>query len=225
MKRDTFINLAIPLLSSFLMLSLMDFLGHQPAEEMTFTGNSAKDMYSELPDIARETETELIKITRVEAEYQPIKITYKRMELTSLGRYYLTAYCPSECGYNGDNYPTGWLTASGNICHRADYEHRLSEPTTAAIDMSYNRFGDTFYIPYFDRTFIAEDNGAFRGKWIDLFYEDYASVLSFPSGYYEVFSVRWIEETVLVSEEDLQELMKVGATEYFRDKEKLRYDT
>ena len=220
MKRDTFINLAIPLLSSFLMLSLMDFLGKQIEDDKTFSGYSAKDMFVELPDVSRETETELIEITRVESEYQPVKITYKKMELTSLGRYYLTAYCPSECGYNGSNYPTGWQTASGNICHRASYEYRLSEPTTAAIDMSYNRFGDTFYIPAFDRTFRAEDNGAFRGKWIDLFYEEYSDVLSFPSGYYEVFSVTWVEETAIVSEEELEELKKCGATEYFREKEK-----
>ena len=119
-------------------------------------------------------------------------ITNVEMELTSLGYYYITAYAPEECGYNGYNYPTGWTTASGAICHRADYEDRLTEPTTCAIDRSIHRFGDLFYIPDFDRVFVAEDTGgAVRGKHIDLFY-DYYGMASFPTGYYEVYSVEYI---------------------------------
>ena len=120
--------------------------------------------------------------------------TYYILHKESLGCYFITAYCPSECGYTGENYPVGWTTASGEICHRADWENRYSEPTTCAISRSIHSFGDTFYIEEFDRVFVAEDTGsAVQGRHLDLFYEDYEDVVSFPTGYYEVFSV-WVEE-------------------------------
>ena len=120
--------------------------------------------------------------------------TYTIMHKDYIGTYFITAYCPSECGYNGENYPTGWTTASGEICHRADWEDRLWEPTTCAIDRSIHSFGDMFYIEEFDRVFVAEDTGpGVNGRHLDLFYEEYDDVVSFPTGYYAVYSV-WYEE-------------------------------
>lgn len=130
-----------------------------------------------------------------------IEIEYTDIEYEYIGTYYITAYCPAECGYNGDNYPTGWMTASGEICHRADHEDRLTEPTTCAIDRHYHSFGDMFYIEEFDRVFVAEDTGAFSGRWLDLFYEDYEDVLSFPTGYYTVYSVKYVTKTVKAQED------------------------
>lgn len=138
-----------------------------------------------------------LKIAYYQNWYKPTHlihetITNVEMELESLGYYYLTAYAPEECGYNGNNYPTGWQTASGAICHRAEYDDRLTDPTTCAIDRNLHRFGDLFYIPDFDRVFVAEDTGgAVRGKHLDLFY-DYYGMLSFPTGWYEVYSVEYI---------------------------------
>ena len=120
--------------------------------------------------------------------------TYTIMHKDYIGTYFITAYCPSECGYNGENYPTGWTTASGEICHRADWEDRLWSPTTCAIDRSIHSFGDMFYIEEFDRVFIAEDTGpGVNGRHLDLFYETYDEMASFPTGYYDVYSV-WYEE-------------------------------
>ena len=125
--------------------------------------------------------------------------TYIIIHKESLGYYYLTAYCPHECGYieysdGTDNFPAGWRTASGEICHRADWENRLWEPTTCAISRSYHSFGDLFYIEEFDRVFVAEDTGpGVQGKHLDLFYETYEEMSAFPTGYYEVYSV-WYEE-------------------------------
>lgn len=125
--------------------------------------------------------------------------TFIIIHTESLGYYYITAYCPQECGYveysdGTDNYPAGWRTASGEICHRADWEDRLYEPTTCAISRSYHSFGDLFYIEEFDRVFVAEDTGSgVQGKHLDLFYETYEEMASFPTGYYEVYSV-WYEE-------------------------------
>lgn len=120
--------------------------------------------------------------------------TYTIIHKDYIGTYFITAYCPSECGYNGENYPTGWTTASGEICHRADWEDRLWSPTTCAIDRSIHSFGDMFYIEEFDRVFVAEDTGpGVNGRHLDLFYEEYDDVISFPTGYYAVYSV-WYEE-------------------------------
>lgn len=129
------------------------------------------------------------------------RVSLYRLDLvtSSIGYYYITAYAAEECGYNGYNFPTGWTTASGAICHRADYENRLTEPTTCAIDRRLHRFGDTFYIPAFDRVFVAEDTGsAVKGKHLDLFY-DYYGMLSFPTGYYEVFTFEYVYSQTEVS--------------------------
>ena len=140
------------------------------------------------------------EMKRVESSYQTVLITYEEMQLTSLGTYYITAYCPAECGGS-------WQTASGTTCHRADDDHRLSQPTTAAISRSIHSFGTEFYIPAFDRTFIAEDTGpGVQGKHLDLFYEEYGEVLSFPTGYYEVYEVEWVTVTKAVTEEELKEI-------------------
>lgn len=125
--------------------------------------------------------------------------TYTIMHKDYIGTYFITAYCPHECGYREyddgtDNFPAGWRTASGEICHRADWENRLWSPTTCAIDRSIHSFGDMFYIEEFDRVFVAEDTGpGVNGRHLDLFYEEYDDVISFPTGYYAVYSV-WYEE-------------------------------
>ena len=127
-----------------------------------------------------------------------------KMELTSLGNYYITGYSPYECGGS-------WTTASGATCHRSSYEDRLTEPTTCAIDKSLHDFGDLFYIPYFDWVFVAEDTGsAVKGKHLDLFYPEYSDVVNFPTGYYEVFSVEYVYTTVQASDYDFRNYLKVG---------------
>ena len=63
-------------------------------------------------------------------------VTLVDVEYDYLGYYYCTAYSPQETG--------SWGTASGTTLHRADYEYRLTEPTTCAIDRSLHRFGDLF---------------------------------------------------------------------------------
>ena len=125
--------------------------------------------------------------------------SYTVIHKESLGYYFITAYCPHECGYREyddgtDNFPAGWTTASGEICHRAAWEDRLYEPTTCAISRTHHSFGDLFYIEEFDRVFVAEDTGpGVQGRHLDLFYETYDEMAAFPTGYYEVFSV-WYEE-------------------------------
>ena len=112
-------------------------------------------------------------------------VTLIDIEYEYIGYYYCTAYSPQETG--------SWGTASGTTLHRAEYEDRLIEPTTCAIDRSLHRFGDLFYIPAFDRVFVAEDTGsAVKGKHLDLGYTDLESVWGFPTGSYEVYAVEYI---------------------------------
>ena len=185
-------------LSLVLLTLLFINIQYQNREEKgelkrVYTGISARDLYIELPDIDYQYPV-LEDMAEAHKSYTVVEITYTEMELTYLGTYFITAYCPAECGGS-------WSTASGTTCHRADYENRYDEPTTVAIDRSIHNFGDEFYIEEFDRTFIAEDTGpGVRGHWIDIFYEDYDDVLSFPTGYYTVYSVEWIEITEIVCE-------------------------
>ena len=173
----------------------------------------ARICHSKEPVFTRVSECNLsaepIRIPQIECSYRPVLITYKEMELTYLGTYFITAYCPAECGGS-------WTTASGETCHRASWNYRLSEPTTCAISRSVHSFGDEFYIPEFDRTFVAEDTGpGVQGKHLDLFYEDYEDVVYFPTGYYDVYAVEWVEKTVVATEEDLKYLSDMPATEYY----------
>lgn len=124
------------------------------------------------------------------------------MVMESLGNYWVTNYCPAECGGS-------WATSSGATCHRSSYEDRLTTPTTCAIDLSVGDYGDLYYIPAFDRVFIAEDTGSgVKGKWLDLFYEDYSDVVNFPVGYYEVYSVEYVYGEVPACNYDVRSYMK-----------------
>lgn len=163
-----------------------------------------------MPDVSyafevKENRQKAIKVIEtglsIKDKIDSLEIPIVRMELTSLGTYYITGYSPYECGGS-------WTTASGATCHRSSYEDRLTEPTTCAIDKSLHDFGDLFYLPYFDRVFVAEDTGsAVKGKHLDLFYPDYSDVVNFPTGYYEVFSVEYVYSTVPVSKYDVRDLI------------------
>lgn len=204
----------------------------QTPERVEYSDYSAQDMVLPIPrDYKRPTPTPSPTPPQALTEYKTvikaalddIQILTVDIELESLGYYFITAYCPSECGYTGYNYPTGWQTASGEICHRSSDIKRYSDPTTCAVDPRLHNIGsegDLFFIPEFDRVFIAEDTGAFSGYWIDLFYEDYADVLSFPTGYYEVYSVEYVYRLEPASKYNMLDyLHKEGY--YWRDYTKL----
>ena len=174
--------------------------------EKHFDGFRAADMVAPIPTkeyIPPPTPTPNVVHDAMEDSLNDldVEIEYTEIEYEYIGTYYITAYNPWECGYNGENFPKGWSTASGEICHRAAYEDRLYEPTTCAVDRRYHSFGDMFYIPEFDRVFIAEDTGSgVKGYHLDLFYED--DVSDFPTGYYEVYSVEYVTKTVRVKENE-----------------------
>lgn len=222
------VNILLLLASAFLYYGLSYYVIDRTMPEETETSQkeqfTPKD-FGTAPTEAWWTEDTRLEMSEAEERYIAPLITYYEMELTSLGTYYNTAYCPSECGYNGHNYPTGWETASGAICHRASHEYRLSEPTTCAISRSVHKFGQVFYIKEFDRTFVAEDTGpGVKGKHLDLFYEEYSDVCSFPTGYYEVFAVEWVDVARPVTEDEYRALKKMGALEFFIERKEQEYE-
>ena len=91
--------------------------------------------------------------------------TYTIMHKDYIGMYFITAYCPSECGYNGENYPAGWTTASGEICHRADWEYRLWEPTTWQNWATLQRLTLTSLLTL-ERTISASSNPDVTGCFV-----------------------------------------------------------
>lgn len=120
--------------------------------------------------------------------YDSFKRHLDRIPLTSyrivLGEEYtvfITAYCAEECGWN-------YWTSSGTYCHRASWLNRHTEPTTCAIDRNYFSYGDMFYVPSEDRVYIAEDTGAFRGMWLDLYQDDMSDVIWYPTRYETVYA-------------------------------------
>ena len=130
-----------------------------------------------------------------------VEITYTTMEFEYVGRHFITAYCPSECGYNGNNYPTGWTTSSGAICH---YSDDWKEPTTCAIDRNFHKYGEIILVgdphdPNNRKIYITEDTGpGVRGLWIDCFVETYGEVQAWASRYERVYNVTYVTHTTTV---------------------------
>lgn len=122
----------------------------------------------------------------------PVSAVY--MEFEYIGEYYITAYCPEECGYRvysdgTDNFPNGWVTSTGTIAHR---EEEWWNPSTCGINTSINSYGDLFLID--GKVFVAEDTGPGAvGHWIDTFMPDYESMANFGSHWTEVYSVSYSE--------------------------------
>ena len=156
----------------------------------------------EVAENVQKAYTTMSTVFEIKEQIDSLKFDTVDMILTDIGSYYVTNYCPAECGGS-------WATSSGATCHRSSYEDRLTIPTTCAIDLSVGDYSDLYYIPAFDRVFIAEDTGSgVKGKWLDLFYEDYSDVVNFPVGYYEVYSVEYVYGEVPASNYSIQPYLK-----------------
>lgn len=116
--------------------------------------------------------------------YLGLEIRYQTIEYYYLGRYFVTAYSHEETG--------SVMTASGAICHYSDSNF---EPTTAAIDRRYHRFGDYIAVDFGDyrKVYVCEDTGDFSGLWIDCYVLDLESVYAWGTGYYPTYSVEFVE--------------------------------
>ena len=117
-----------------------------------------------------------------------VTVCYSFIELEYLGRYFITAYCPEECGWS-------WETSSGATCH---YSEDWATPTTCAIDRSYHGYWQTIQVgdPYDPnkKIYITEDTGpGVRGRWVDCFVETMDEVDSWPTRWDSVYNVEYGE--------------------------------
>ncbi len=223
-----FVNSALSFATAFLFIGLVIFVYDKHLTYSKDMPCKAENVVSYVPEEAKRV---IYYNAALEGYYEllneivGLEIKYCTVEGDYLGYFFITAYCPSECGYieyadGTDNFPCGWITATDTICYRADEEHKLTEFTTCAADPRFFHVGaedgQTFYLPDFSRVFIAQDTGsAVLGNHLDLFYEDYGSVLNFPTGYYPTYTAEIVTHTVNGRERmERQELIR----QYLKEK-------
>lgn len=124
--------------------------------------------------------------------------TYTTIETEFLGYYFVTAYCPEECGGS-------WETSSGATCH---YSDDWRDPTTCAIDRSVHGYNELLMVGDPDdpdrKIYITEDTGpGVKGYWIDCFVETMDEVRAWPTGWMPVYAVRFEEHQTTKTKGDL----------------------
>lgn len=144
------------------------------------------------------------------------EFTYTTMEFEYIGTYFITAYSPEECGFNGSNYPAGWVTASDTICHQSD---DWQTPNTCAIDRRYHKYGEYLLVGDPDdennrQIMVTEDCGpGVRGRWIDVFVNSYDQVVNWNTRYDSVYRVKYVQHTMtgeeLIESIDWEKYMEV----------------
>jgi len=122
-----------------------------------------------------------------------VEVSAVVMDLEYIGDYYITAYCPEECGYRvysdgTDNFPNGWITSTGTICHR---EEEWYVPSTCGINTKYLNYGDVLYID--GKVYVAEDTGYVTMPLIDLFMPSYEMMMTHGSHWTDVYKVDYVQ--------------------------------
>ena len=186
------INLLLFFASACLFHGLTLYVTDEHFQEVKGNKGKKTEVVLELPTKEKTERKQILpEVFTIKNHCDRVVITYQVTHYEYIGDYFITAYCPWECGYNGNNFPRGWTTSSGAICH---YSESNSEPTTCAIDRNYFGFDETIAIDFGDdgmKTYVTEDTGAFRGMWIDCFVESMEEVRSWETGYYPVYSVSY----------------------------------
>jgi len=166
-------------------------------------GKTVEKEYIERP-VPEEPVWEAVELQAVNEYYelknawQDIEITYQTIELHYLGKYFVTAYCPEECGGS-------WKTSSGATCH---YSTDNRVPTTCAIDRSIHGYNEIISID--GKLYITEDTGpGVKGAWVDCFVETMEEVRAWDTGYKSVYSVSYENHLVQGNERKVRhELIK-----------------
>lgn len=122
-----------------------------------------------------------------------VTYTTTTIETEYIGTYFVTAYCPEECGGS-------WMTSSGATCYHSEDPN---EPTTCAIDLRVHDYGDLLAIDFGDdlKVYEAQDTGpGVQGYWIDCFVETMDEVRGWPTGWFPVYSVTYKTHTYTTTE-------------------------
>ena len=170
------------------------------------------DEHSERRKQPQAEKVEVIKVLEPKVETKPnpkpfdftqqipevVVYTYTTIETEFLGYYFVTAYCPEECGGS-------WQTSSGATCH---YSDDWTEPTTCAIDRSVHGYNELLMVGEPDdpdrKIYITEDTGpGVQGYWIDCFVETMDEVRAWPTGWMPVYAVHFEEHQVIKTKGEL----------------------
>lgn len=127
-------------------------------------------------------------------DFEKVIIPGTKMQTEYLGSYFITAYCPEECGGS-------WSTSSGATCH---YHDEWYEPTTCAIDRSVHGYNELILVGNPDdpdrKVYITEDTGpGVRGYWVDCFVVSMSEVRAWNSSWRPVYSVSFETENTIKS--------------------------
>ena len=153
--------------------------------------DSHKGIYSKVevpkeePVAKTERQSRFPVLMNSRADFEKVIIPGTEMETEYLGYYFITSYCPEECGWS-------WSTSSGATCH---YEDEWYKPTTCAIDRSIHGYNELILIGEPDdpdrKVYITEDCGpGVQGYWIDCFVETMSEVRSWDTGWRPCYSRR-----------------------------------
>lgn len=166
-------------------------------------GKTVEKEYIERP-VPEEPVWEAVELQAVDEAYElrnrweNVEIVFETIELHYIGKYFVTAYCPEECGGS-------WMTSSGAICH---YSTDNRVPTTCAIDRSLHGYNEIISID--GKLYITEDTGpGVKGAWVDCFVETMDEVRAWDTGYKSVYSVSYHNHKITGNErKERHELIK-----------------
>lgn len=195
-KHSPIIALIVVLLVSYGFIALCGYYMKNPPEVRYYT---PKDFAVPLPKYQFDFK-QVQKVNRlpqfeewfeIRSVMYDVPCSYNYIEYEYLGMYFITAYCPEECGGS-------WATSTGVICH---YSERWSEPTTCAIDPKVRKYGEYLLVGHPDsadkKIYHAEDCGpGVQGQWIDCFVETMDEVRAWPTGYKPVYLVKYKTNTI-----------------------------
>ncbi len=196
--QSNIIFLAVVLSISYAFIAVVGLFFKEPPEQKQ--GFTPKDFEVPLP---KEQYIQHIKIRFFEMpwlnEYYEMQslmwnnlsLSYNYIETEYVGRYFITAYCPEECGWS-------WTTSTGTTCH---WSSDWSEPTTCAIDTSVRKYGEYIMVGYPSssnkKIYHCEDCGpGVRGNWVDCFVETMDEVRAWNTRYDNVYLVRFKTATL-----------------------------
>lgn len=178
-----------------------EYLAEKEEAKQSFTvkdfGSAPRVTHEPSIRVKRQPNPAIVEEAELRNEWQSVEITYRTIHTEYLGRYFLTAYSDEET-YSRE-------TASGIEVH---YSEDPFEPTTAAIDPRYHRFGELLMID--GKIYVCEDTGAnVKGLWVDCFVETMEEVHSWETRYDSVYSVSYEKHILPINErKELHESLK-----------------
>lgn len=179
----------------FASVCLFYGLTYLAAEQMDDTQKvktcEEKIQKAELP-IKAEKRSRFPALINSKADFEKVIIPGTEMETEYLGDYFITAYCPEECGGS-------WSTSSGATCH---YHDEWYEPTTCAIDRTVHGYNELILVGEPDdpdrKVYVTEDTGpGVKGHWIDCFVVSMGEVRSWDTGWRPCYSVSFSNQNII----------------------------